>query len=454
MLWWTLRQLESKDYDTRLKAVRKLSTSRDPRAVEALVRALKDQDEFIRRCAIESLTEIAGVQAIEPLTEALNDYHPNVRGAVVKALEIIGDSKAIEPLVAAAVDEDSVIQGDAMKALKKINPNWPKTDSARRTVPKLIAILNDKERGRDAARILGMIGDSHAVEPLAKVLLDEEKEYGDEHRACAATALGRIRNEHAINKLLEALSMEGWYNSTLVPKKVIEQIVEIGDARAVDPLKRILYEDAFESHRGDFAAPALTKFGEAGKDVLVQTLSNYEIKWYVRYGAAKALQSIGWEPKDNTQKVLFAIALKEFDKTDALDKTTIGSVVDALLATLEKLINIPHDYRTSDYRVSIIDTLGSIGLARAVKPLLKFEFDEEYKQKVSAALHDILKKDSTNIETEDLRAMVTLRGETVAITQYDRSIDGDITVGTGEYPDYSKVRALAEKELARRQTKI
>jgi len=44
MLWWTLRQLRSKDAETREIAAQKLGESKDPRAVEVLAAALTDEN--------------------------------------------------------------------------------------------------------------------------------------------------------------------------------------------------------------------------------------------------------------------------------------------------------------------------------------------------------------------------------------------------------------------------
>jgi HEAT repeat protein len=58
MLWWTLRQLKSKDYETRLRAVKKLGVSVDERAGEPLVTVLKDEDWRVQEAAAKVLSEI------------------------------------------------------------------------------------------------------------------------------------------------------------------------------------------------------------------------------------------------------------------------------------------------------------------------------------------------------------------------------------------------------------
>ena len=81
MLWWTLRQLSSENVAARQKAAQKLGESREPRALEPLVTALKDKDSSVRQAAEEALKRIdagwakseAAQRVIPTMVAALKD---------------------------------------------------------------------------------------------------------------------------------------------------------------------------------------------------------------------------------------------------------------------------------------------------------------------------------------------------------------------------------------------
>ena len=60
----------------------KAGESKDPRAVEALVKALKDKDRNVREAAAGSLGRIGDASAVDALLEALKDYDQCVRRAM------------------------------------------------------------------------------------------------------------------------------------------------------------------------------------------------------------------------------------------------------------------------------------------------------------------------------------------------------------------------------------
>ena len=66
MLWFRLQQLRSLEWKVRSQAAEKLAESKDPRAVEALVKALKDKDRNVREAAAGSLGMIRDERVILP----------------------------------------------------------------------------------------------------------------------------------------------------------------------------------------------------------------------------------------------------------------------------------------------------------------------------------------------------------------------------------------------------
>jgi HEAT repeat protein len=79
MLWWNLRRLKSGDVQTRRRAIKGLSRSRNPRALAALMAAL---------VAAHALGEIGDAQAVTPLINLIEDSsHYAIVKAAVGALE-------------------------------------------------------------------------------------------------------------------------------------------------------------------------------------------------------------------------------------------------------------------------------------------------------------------------------------------------------------------------------
>lgn len=94
---------------------------------------------------------------------------------------------------------------------------------------------------REAAKALGKIGDTRAVEPLIQALRDEDWEV----RSGAARALGEIGDARAVEPLIQTLFKEKDFNPALdvrdfVREEVALALGKIGDARAIEPLIHLL----------------------------------------------------------------------------------------------------------------------------------------------------------------------------------------------------------------------
>ncbi|MBI3303281.1 MAG: HEAT repeat domain-containing protein [Deltaproteobacteria bacterium] len=175
MLWWTLRQLQSKNPKTRERAALKLSECREARAVGPLVAALRDGDYSTQRAAADALGAIGDMRAIEPLVTAFKDER--VWWAAMDALVRIGPA-AVGSLVAALRDRDENVRGRAAQALGRLRDT--------RAVDPLMAALKDKDWfvREAAAEALGRIGDVRAVGSLLALTAD---------KAVAETAIKALR---------------------------------------------------------------------------------------------------------------------------------------------------------------------------------------------------------------------------------------------------------------------
>jgi len=109
---------------------------------------------------------------VEELIRKLRDKVWYVREAAAEALGKIGDLRAVEPLIKALRDEYSRVREAAAEALEKIEPEWYKTEVAKKQVPEFINALRHWDPGvrEAAAKALGKIGDQRAVEPLIQAL--------------------------------------------------------------------------------------------------------------------------------------------------------------------------------------------------------------------------------------------------------------------------------------------
>jgi HEAT repeat protein len=102
MLWWNLRRLKSSDVQTRRRAIKGLSRSRNPRALAALMAALVDESRLARKDAAQALGEIGDAYAVKPLIKLIEcTFHYAIAKAAVGALE-----KVLVRVAATVVSKD------------------------------------------------------------------------------------------------------------------------------------------------------------------------------------------------------------------------------------------------------------------------------------------------------------------------------------------------------------
>lgn len=94
----------------------------DKKIVEALISGVDDPDLLIREASVQSLGRVGDARAVPSLIPALGDQNIAVRLGAVKALENIGDPSAIPELLRVSEDEeDPDVKNAALSALKKLN---------------------------------------------------------------------------------------------------------------------------------------------------------------------------------------------------------------------------------------------------------------------------------------------------------------------------------------------
>ena len=218
--------LSDDDPDVRRAAAYALGSLGDSRAVEPLIGALNDRDKDVCQEAVKALRTLGEPQwskwvkgdshdferlgeskdprAVESLIKALGDSEGYARGAAAEALGKLGDARAVEPLIKSLGDHDKDVRKAAAAALRALGePQWSELvkgdydDFGRlgeskdaRAVEPLLKALGDREGSvrRASAEALGKLGDVRAVEPLIKALGDGEGSV----RLAAAEALSTL----------------------------------------------------------------------------------------------------------------------------------------------------------------------------------------------------------------------------------------------------------------------
>jgi len=257
-----LTQLGSSDGTMRSKAALILGELGDARAVEPLIAALKDEHENVRSEATLALGLVGNV-ALKPLIAGLEDSDASVRQGVAEALELLEDARAVDPLIAALKDKHESVRRSATRALGHI---WQ--------LPDLTRLGSSDRRTRSkAAKALGELKDTRAVEPLIATLKDSNTEVRSEATSAVAL-LGNAAVEPLIAALkdsdapvrqgaaealgllgsqLEDAALCGWVMESLiatlkdgneyVQSAAAEALGELGDVRAVEPLIAALKDD-------------------------------------------------------------------------------------------------------------------------------------------------------------------------------------------------------------------
>ena len=168
----------------------------------------------------------------------------------------------------------------------------------------------------------------------------------------ALGALGTV----ATLPLLAALASR----KTIVRLGAVEALGTIRDPRSCKPLIYLLKHDKNAEVRW-VAALALGSLGSPdAASPLVQALKDKDR--YVRYGAAKALHMMSWEPQNDTDRAYYSIALQDWKQVTQLGTAATGPLIE--------ILSDPHEKT----REEIVQALGEIGdspAQRACEMVLK-----------------------------------------------------------------------------------
>lgn len=436
MFGWTIQKgiqdIEHPDKGKRERAIEKLGNSRDPRAVEPLAQVMW-RDTALQRQAAEALSKIATDAAIDALGNALyNDIVPEVTALLLWGIwQNQGSSGALDALLEALNSPRSRPRTHAAEVLRHSMSvgSWkPKnateaagllvalgrfSEAAKLGGPAVKPLVRAAEGGdRNAMPALREIQDRQAVEPLLSVLRTYSAEmqtklkdlgkksrelagvdftHAADIRACAAVALGNIKDVRAVPALIVLLG-DDWSDG---PKEAAKKALVATGRQCVGPVTDALRHQ--DEHVRMRAASVLRDIGGPAEVEPLIAVAAHDREPAVRGAAAEALGRIA---DQRSVKCLMACV-----------REVVGGLESGAL-------------RVSN---SGVKALGEGSLE---------------------ALEQCLKKSASSVSAEDLRAVTQLKApEAFRAMSYDNEYEWVIRT------DCTNVRQLARQELTRRGIK-
>jgi HEAT repeat protein len=443
MLWLTLKQLRSRDYDRRSRAFAKATRNRD---VDALLQVIEDADEYLRQDAIKALGEIGDPKAVPALIKRLDDANFNNQENAAEALARIGDGRAARPLVAMlrAPDKHPQTRSAAVKALTTL--------ADPRTIPDLVDALGDRDRLSRylSLQVLAVVGDGRAVPATIAALRDPDSDI----RWQAVETLGALRDPRAGEPLLGLLTVFDDHKPGPPLYVIIKALGRIGDRRAEASLVAVLSQP--EKSVRDAAAVALDALGWQPAD------DDVRVRYYLAQERWDELAGLGWERAHQPLSEL----LQNGDRDTRLQAVEAIDLIGEPLAS-EPLI-LALDNEDEGVVAAAASVLARIGGARAVKPLIAHSLryspkgnywndptiprtEQRNADEWVKPLEALIKRSAVDIAPEDLHQLADLGEKTYHLcVNYDTPGYGDGVDGFVVTLDFSRVRNLAEKELSRR----
>ena len=378
------------------------------RAVATLRAALKDERPGVRRAASELLTRVGDSNAAEAadldeLAQALHAESAALRLHAIGELGRRGGARAEELLRAATSDPDDHVRRAAWLMLAQIDPSQAITSGlagleealmrlkllAGGEVPVRIGIAGVRAEGTSSA------GDA---ERLLAELRRELQSKDVQTRIAAATILGRLGGQEAVDALTEALDdAAAQVRRTVVlalatsgdsaavrpsliaalrdPEPVVRmaaarQLARAGDEQAI-PILSELVKDSEE------AAPALAELGDSGMQALTQLLATGDTLQRTR--AATALGKI------NRPEAAAALRQALADDNAAVHGQAAYSLAELRdAAALPALLADLRDEHP-EQREFAAAYLGLLGARAAIAPLIEALGDDAPNVRATAA---------------------------------------------------------------------
>ncbi|MGA1794476.1 MAG: HEAT repeat domain-containing protein [bacterium] len=267
--------LGDQDQDVRLAAIEALGRIGDPCCAEDLVRAFSDTPKHLGLAILRAMGNLRTARSLRFLTGFLKRHDRDLKRVAIESLGMLKDKGSIPDLIVAMDDCDWSIRSAAVQALAQIGD--------RRCSGALRKKLKDPDDivRKEAVRALGMLGDQAAANALLPFLHDEHVQdevlnsletlgipdlvaFAEHFRRSNArlkcrliALLGRLREPGMVEFLTGILDEEFFTVRCWIAKA----LGNLGDPRAIPPLRRLRKEDPSEEVRKE-ATAALKKLGD------------------------------------------------------------------------------------------------------------------------------------------------------------------------------------------------
>jgi HEAT repeat protein len=285
---------------TRISAADELAKRKDRRAVKQLIACLRENPCRVPEAA-SALGAIGDASALDALFECVNRNDLELLQRSLGAIGMIGDRKAVDPLLA-------LLKGPVPRNIDVASYHSALAIALgmlgdRRALAPLLAVLNEPaiiEPANLSARGaviggLGSLGDPGAFDTVLHVLVNQQENMSV--RALAARAIGRLDRSRAVEPLLTLLKSPVPRDANELTTSAAVALGKTKERRAVQPLIALLDEPAMLQPGGDASrAEVVRALGQIGDvrafDVIVQIVQSQESD-FLRGAAAEALGRLG-----------------------------------------------------------------------------------------------------------------------------------------------------------------
>lgn len=285
------------------------------------------------------------------LVEALLSKDPSIHDAAEDELERRNREPELMNRLAERLFEEYESDSEVFEKYSDLQ-----LESGPISVEQLIALLSDDSaiNRAAAARALGEMEATEAVDPLVRTLYDESPHV----REWAARALGEIADPRAVDGLLDRLRDE----SSDVREWAVRGLGEIGDDRAVDGLLPLVADSSPEVR--EWTARSLAEIGDPRAGHSLVTLLD-DPSEDVREWAIRGLAELDYE-----LSVPRIIDLLD-DRSPDVREWSVRALGDmAAPSAVEPLIGMLGD-SSPEVREWAIRSLATIGDRRAIEPIMK-----------------------------------------------------------------------------------
>ncbi|MEM9771028.1 MAG: HEAT repeat domain-containing protein [Cyanobacteria bacterium P01_D01_bin.73] len=281
-------------------ASKALGQTGDPRAVELLVKQLGTGTDLQKQIVVESLGNIDSPESVAALKEAVSNDNPVIAKAASGSLRKLGivDFGVLKTeLKQVGTRKDAIVTLGNMKTPESLEL--------------LVSELNaNATTGADRELVVKAI--ASRPEPKTATILTDflvKNDAGKRSSKFVLKTLGEMAQKSKDPSVPNAVIQAHRDNPESVPMlAMVDSLVEMGDV-AYEPTVALLSDDNFGMRV--LGAGAL---GKMGNKEAIAPLKAALANRFVAPQAAKALDSLGWQPEGDREQVLFWLADRDKKK--------------------------------------------------------------------------------------------------------------------------------------------